>query len=120
MRILSLLAVALLASSPAHAGRLICMGAAPGFMAMIEDGTGSFDYLGDGRYDFAPALTERPEGFQRLTMTTARQTWDVYLTQQSCRFLTFETDISIEFAVPTSAGDRPLAGCCIWQDAAAD
>ncbi|MEL6551226.1 MAG: hypothetical protein AAFQ54_13370 [Pseudomonadota bacterium] len=85
-------------------------------MSVIEDGSGSFDYLGDGRYSFEPALTERPTGFQRLTMTTMRQTWDVYITEEACPFLTIETDISIEFAVPTSAGDLPMKGCCIWKD----
>ena len=92
------------------------MGASPSFMAMIEDGAGSFDYLGDGSYQFEPALTERPTGFTRMSMTTARQTWNVFLTEQTCQLLTFTTDISIEFSVPTSAGDRPLTGCCIWRD----
>lgn len=110
------LCLALAFAPAAQAGRLLCMGASPSFMALIQDGVGSFDYLGDGKYDFAPAITAKPSGFQRLTMTTAREAWDVFLTAESCRVLTFDTDISIEFAVPTSAGDRPMSGCCIWQD----
>ncbi|MEO1796813.1 MAG: hypothetical protein AAFR53_07345 [Pseudomonadota bacterium] len=106
----------LMLAAPANAGQLICMGTAPGFMSVIEDGSGSFDYLGDGRYSFEPALTQRPTGFQRLTMKTMRETWDVFVTEEACPLLTIETNISIEFAVPTSAGDRPMKGCCIWKE----
>jgi hypothetical protein len=102
---------------PAQAGRLLCLGTAPGFMMVIEDTEVAFDYLGDGRFVLEPPLQSAPQGFATHSLVTARDRWPVYLETRSCRVANATLDVSIEIAVPTSDGARPLIGCCLWKPA---
>lgn len=116
-RALLLLLLLMAGAVPAQAGRLLCLGTAPGFMMAIEGSEATFDYLGDGRYGFEPPLTAAPQGFATHSLVTARERWPVYLEARACRVIRATLDISIEIAVPTSAGARPLRGCCLWKPA---
>lgn len=95
------------------------MGTRPGFMVIVEDvDRVTFDYLGDGEYGLDPPLARR-EGSTRHELVTARDRWPVFLETRACEVLNATLPITLEIAVPTSAGDRPLTGCCKWQGASA-
>ena len=93
---------------------LLCLGTNPGFMFMVEEGNVvRFDYLGDGTYRLDPPLDERP-GFGRHEMVTRHDRWPVLIEDRACPILNGTMPVTVEIAVPTSAGMRPLTGCCRW------
>ncbi len=111
-----LILVLLLLPSAVMADTLLCLGTRPGWMMTIEDDTVAFDYLGDGRYTLDPGLAGRADGFSSHDLITARERWPVFLENRACRVVRATLPISIEVAVPSSAGRLPLRGCCKWQD----
>lgn len=109
----------LLVASPALAEPpgLHCLGTRPGFLFTVEAGdTVRFDYLGDGRFGLEPALSDRFEGFRGYTLVTSRERWDLWLETRSCRVIGIDLPLTLEIAVPSSAGLRPLTACCRWAD----
>lgn len=95
---------------------LLCLGTRPGWMMTIETDTVAFDYLGDGRYALDPPLESRDFGFRTHDLVTARERWPVYLETRTCPSLRIMLPVSIEIAVPSSAGRLPMRGCCKWKD----
>ncbi|MEL6168422.1 MAG: hypothetical protein AAFR35_07000 [Pseudomonadota bacterium] len=95
-------------------GRLFCVGTGPGFLMTIEEDAVAFDYLGDGSYGLDPPLSSRDFNFARHNLVTAQETWPVFIEHRQCTALDATLPVSIEIAVPTSAGDAPLQGCCVW------
>lgn len=101
------------ASQPA---RLLCLGTYPGFMMTVAGSEATLDYLGDGIHGFDPPLGDRLEGFGTHDLVTMRERWPVYLEPRACEVLGVTLPVSVEIAVPSSAGLLPLRGCCKWQD----
>ncbi len=115
-RILGLTLTALIALPATVWGdTLLCLGTRPGFMMVIETDSVAFDYLGDGRYTLDPPLQGPGFGFATHELVTMRERWDVFLEERSCEVIRATLPVTLEIAVPTSAGDRPLSGCCKWQ-----
>ncbi len=113
---MALAAVSLPGLAAAETG-LHCLGTRPGFMFSVEDGdTVRFDYLGDGRFGLEPALEAPFDGFRRFVLVTAVERWDVYLETRACQVINMNLPLTLEVAVPTSSGLRPLTGCCIWAE----
>ncbi|ROU04184.1 hypothetical protein [Histidinibacterium lentulum] len=112
------LPLALLAgTAPADPPGLHCLGSRPGFMFSVEAGdVVRFDYLGDGQFGLDPALTDRFEGFRGFELVTARERWDLWLETRACRIIGIDLPLSLEIAVPSSGGLRPLTACCRWVD----
>lgn len=118
LRVMILRALALgLAALPAAATAetLLCLGTRPGFMMVIEADVVAFDYLGDGRYTLDPPVAAPGFGFASHELVTMRERWDLYLEERSCKVMRATLPVTLEISVPTSAGDRPLTGCCKWQ-----
>ena len=94
--------------------RLMCLGSEPNFMLLVEGEAASFDYLGDGSFAFTPP--PRPGlGYSVHRLAAARTAFDVHLAETPCPALDTTLPVSVEVAVPTAAGLRPLRGCCLWQ-----
>ncbi|MGR3435563.1 MAG: hypothetical protein ACU0CO_11855, partial [Shimia sp.] len=108
-----LLPLLLALAAPAEA-RLLCLGLGPGFMSVIEGEAMTLDYLGDGTYRIEPPVEGAPVLPTTHTMVTMRERWDVTLTPAACQVARATLDYAIEIGVPTSAGIRPLTGCCKW------
>lgn len=108
------------ADTPPSAGRLLCLGTAPGFMFTATQDEVTFDYLGDGQYTLDPPLSGPPDGFGQHTLVTARERWPVYIERRACTVARATLEHVIEISVPTSAGRRPLKGCCLWKPAPSD
>lgn len=106
--------LALATPAAGEGARLFCMGTGPGFLMTIDGGTAMLDYLGDGRFGFDPPLAPGEITYSRHELVTMRERWDVYLTSRACPLLGAEFDVTVEIAVPTSAGRLPLVGCCTW------
>ena len=92
---------------------LLCLGTHPGFMMTIDGARVRFDYLGDGLFSLDPPL-ERGQDYARHTLVTSRERWPVYFERRDCRVLRATLSTTVEIAVPTSAGTRPMTGCCKW------
>ena len=87
-------------------------------MFMIEDADiVSFDYLGDGRFRLDPPLPAEGAGFSRHELVTASERWPIFIETRACPILGGTLDITMEIAVPSSAGQLPLQACCKWRDA---
>lgn len=110
-----LFVLALIAPFPAAADRLLCLGTYPGFMMQVEGGEVMLDYLGDGVYELDPPLADTVTGFTTHSLVTKRQRWPVYVEARACPTKWKTLPISIEIAVPTSAGQQPLNACCMVQ-----
>lgn len=103
-----------LAAVPVHAATLLCLGTYPGFMMTATSTQATFDYLGDGRFGIEPAIQAPGFGYATHSLVTARERWPIYFTEERCEVIGVTLPVSVEVAVPTSAGVRPLQGCCRW------
>lgn len=92
---------------------LMCIGTRPGFIFVVSGGDRvTFDYLGDGRFRLDPPLVrDEPT---RHDLVTRRERWPVLIEERACRVLNTDHPVTLEIGVPTSAGMRPLTGCCRW------
>ena len=112
----------LLATAYAHPAdaaapeRLLCLGTFPGFMMTVAGNEATLDYLGDGVHGFDPPLGDRVDRFGTHDLVTLRERWPVYLEPRACEVLGVTLPVSVEIAVPSSAGLLPLRGCCKWQE----
>lgn len=104
------------AAGAAAPERLLCLGTFPGFMMTVAGKEATLDYLGDGVHGFDPPLGDRVERFETHDLVTLRERWPVYLEPRACEVLGVTLPVSVEIAVPSSAGLLPLRGCCKWQD----
>ena len=99
---------------------LLCLGTQPPFfLAIRPTGEGraaaTFDYLGDGTFDFTPTpVPGLPAPAYRLE--TARGALDVTLEARACPALGTEFPVTARIGVPASGGTVTFLGCCIWQD----
>ena len=104
-----------LAALPARADRpdWLWLGTNPGFMMTIRGATATFDYLGDGQYGLEPPVPrDRPDFASRHELVTSRERFGLFLERRSCRVIGADLPVAIEIAIPTSAGIRPMTGCC--------
>jgi len=116
-KIMLCFALAAAGTAQAQDGRsgdpLLCLGR--GFTMIVDGSDVFFDYLGDGGFTLDPAIEGRALGFSTHELVTQRERWTVYLEERSCSIIGATLPVRIEVAVPTSAGLRPLVGCCKWQ-----
>lgn len=99
----------------ASADRLLCLGTFPGFMMQVDGTEVMLDYLGDGTYVLDPALPEDITGFTSHELVTQRERWPVFVEARACPTKWKTLPISIEIAIPTSSGQRPLNACCFFR-----
>ena len=116
------LALAALAApaAAAPAPPLLCLGTEPRFLLAARPGENgaaraTFDYLGDGTFDFAP-MPEPGLTFSRHTLSTAGGPIDVFLEARACPALGMELPVTIQMGIPASGGIVTFLGCCLWQD----
>jgi hypothetical protein len=114
------LAAAGAAAQPADTPPLLCLGTQPPFLLAVRpagDGGGraTFDYLGDGTFEFRPM--PRP-GLPRTgyRLETAGGPLDVRLEARACPALGMSFPVTVRMAVPSAGGTVTYIGCCIWQD----
>ena len=107
-------------AQPAGTPPLLCLGTQPPFLLAVRPGTdgaaqATFDYLGDGTFDFEPVpVPGLPAPAYRLD--TAGGPIDVTLEARACPALGTEVPVTVRMAVPAGGGTVTYIGCCIWQD----
>jgi hypothetical protein len=111
---------ALCASAAAQTPPLLCLGTEPRFLLAARPGAdgaarATFDYLGDGTFDFAP-MPEPGLTFSRHTLSTAGGPIDVFLEARGCPALGMELPVTIQMGIPAAGGIVTFTGCCLWQD----
>ncbi|MEL6205987.1 MAG: hypothetical protein AAFR47_11835 [Pseudomonadota bacterium] len=113
--ILRTLLFSLLATQAGAAVPLLCLGTGPQFILAVREDRATFDYLGDGTFDFSPAPTQ-DLGFSAHVLETAGGPLDVFFEARACQAIGLDFPITVEVGVPTSSGISRFQGCCLWQD----
>jgi len=99
-------------TSPAASDGLHCLGQSPGFMLVIDDAEARFDYLGDGVFEIAPALSLPDVGMTRMELSTFGGPLPVFVERRACQAFGTVLDFTVEIGVQTSQGMQPMIGCC--------